>query len=139
MAPNTRIVKRGAQEPEDAAELKLGDEFNDAGCLLVSEVQVLLNQRDQSLESGNSMVYTKTLAHVSQFSRPLEEVTTIRSILMREGDLFKPFEIAQIGNLLPKGAEEAKSLIPSLSKVDDDKLQGLLDELMVMKRGSDDL
>jgi hypothetical protein len=35
------------------------------------------------------------------------------SILSREPDLIKPFELAQLGNILPDTAEMAKSLIPS--------------------------
>ena len=68
------------------------------------------------------------------------------------------FEIAQIANLCPVTAEEAKSIIPryarhlvsrgcatsqflrpflamySLVKIDDDKLQPLLDEIQTMRK-----
>lgn len=36
-----------------------------------------------------------------------------RSILLQDPDLFRPFEITQMCNLLPATAEEARSLIPS--------------------------
>lgn len=85
-------------------------------------------------------------------------------ILTREKDLIKPFELAQLGNIMPDTADMAKSLIPScvslrgtpfvlarlklsltraralagrphrLSRLDDEKLQGLLDELAVTRR-----
>lgn len=37
----------------------------------------------------------------------------VSSILTREPELFKNFEVAQLGNILPDTAEMAKSLIPS--------------------------
>lgn len=37
----------------------------------------------------------------------------VARILNREPDLIKPFELAQLGNILPDTAEMAKSLIPS--------------------------
>ena len=63
------------------------------------------------------------------------------------------FETAQIANLCPVDSEEAKSIVPryatsthcplhsypltlvfSLVKIDDDKLQALLDEIQTMRR-----
>jgi DNA-directed RNA polymerase II subunit RPB4 len=62
------------------------------------------------------------------------------------------FETAQIANLCPADAEEAKSVIPrwvsrvlgdilcvhqlphSLVKIDDDRLQALLDEIQTMRK-----
>ena len=60
------------------------------------------------------------------------------------------FETAQIANLCPADADEAKSVIPrfvssatesvlinfyhSLVKIDDDRLQALLDEIQTMRK-----
>ncbi len=71
-------------------------------------------------------------------------------ILRREPALTQ-FETAQIANLCPADSEEAKSIVPrytlfwsahshrseissSLVKIDDDKLQTLLDEIQTMRR-----
>lgn len=44
------------------------------------------------------------------------------------------FEIAQLGNLCPENAEEAKGLIPSLeNKLDDDEVEDLLKDLHTKK------
>ena len=70
--------------------------------------------------------------------------------LRRESALTQ-FETAQIANLCPADAEEAKSIVPrcvfvlfqvgphdsarhSLVKIDDDRLQGLLDEIQTMRK-----
>jgi DNA-directed RNA polymerase II subunit RPB4 len=46
------------------------------------------------------------------------------------------FEMAQLGNLCPETAEEAKVLIPSLADGDkeEDELQRLLDDLIAARR-----
>jgi len=54
-------------------------------------------------------------------------------ILRREPELTQ-FETAQIANLCPADAEEAKSIIPSLVKIEDDRLQALLDEIQAMRK-----
>ena len=42
----TRLGRRTHLEEEDAATLKLGSEFNNAGCLLISEVKILLKEKE---------------------------------------------------------------------------------------------
>ena len=46
------------------------------------------------------------------------------------------FEMAQLGNLGPETAEEARALIPSLveNKKEEDELQRLLDDLIAARR-----
>jgi DNA-directed RNA polymerase II subunit RPB4 len=45
------------------------------------------------------------------------------------------FEMAQLGNLCPESAEEARALIPSLSgKIDDDLLQKILEDMATARR-----
>ena len=47
----------------------------------------------------------------------------------------REFEMAQIANLAPATAEEAKQLIPSLrSLIEDEELQKILDELATIRR-----
>jgi len=70
---------------------------------------------------------------------------------LRREPALTQFETAQIANLCPADAEEAKSVIPrylisvrcfffltciyaSLVKIDDDKLQALLDEIQTMRK-----
>jgi DNA-directed RNA polymerase II subunit RPB4 len=44
---STKLRHRPLIEEEDASALKLGPEFNNAGCLLISEVKYLLENRDK--------------------------------------------------------------------------------------------
>lgn len=119
-------------------------------------------------------VYNKTLEYVKQFAKftttdsasavrecvffrplffePFHSMTCFRTL--RREPLLTQFETAQIANLCPVDADEAKSIIPrcaapssklivtirthlylfSLVKVDDDKLQALLDEIQTMRK-----
>ena len=45
------------------------------------------------------------------------------------------FEMAQLGNLCPESAEEARALVPSLNgKLDEDLLQKILDDMSTARR-----
>jgi len=129
-------LRRGGQtEEEDAAALKLGAEFNNAGCLLISEVKFLLEHRDDTRDPPDNAVYNKTVDYVKSFAKfnSADSASAVREALRREPNLTQ-FETAQIANLCPADAEEAKNCIPSLVKLDDDKLQALLDEIQDMRR-----
>jgi len=53
---------------------------------------------------------------------------------LRREPALTQFETAQIANLCPADADEAKSIVPSLVKIDDDRLQALLDEIQTMRK-----
>ncbi|KAG8768552.1 RNA polymerase B, partial [Ceratobasidium sp. 428] len=63
----TTRTRRTQNEEEDAAALKLGSEFNQAGCLLISEVTYLLEHRGK--DSPDTTVYNKTLEYVKTFTK----------------------------------------------------------------------
>ncbi|KAJ1911464.1 DNA-directed RNA polymerase II subunit rpb4, partial [Coemansia sp. S17] len=60
-----------AEETLDAGKLELGEVFQDAECLLISEVKVLLEAQYESKKEEKNLtdVYTKTLEYVQKFSR----------------------------------------------------------------------
>ncbi|PAV20157.1 RNA polymerase II [Pyrrhoderma noxium] len=128
-----RLHRRTQEQDEDASVLKLGPEFNNAGCLLISEVRYLLENRDK--DAPDTIVYNKTLEYVKQFAKftTTDSASAVRETLRREPALTQ-FETAQIANLCPVDSEEAKSIIPSLQKIDDDRLQALLDEIQTMRK-----
>ncbi|KAH8832707.1 HRDC-like protein [Flagelloscypha sp. PMI_526] len=128
-----RLRHKPQTEDEDAAALKLGPEFNNAGCLLISEVKYLLENRDK--DAPDTVVYNKTLDYVKMFTKfhSTETAGAVREALRREPALTQ-FETAQIANLCPADVDEARSIIPSLVKIDDDKLQALLDEIQTMRK-----
>ncbi|KAL8280875.1 hypothetical protein RQP46_006879 [Phenoliferia psychrophenolica] len=123
-----RRARNKAQDDEDAAQLKLGPEFqNEEQTLTISEVKILLGRRENV--TTDNPVYKKTLDYVQAFSRFHEE-ETVRNVRATLSDReLKPFELAQIANLCPLESDEAKALIPSLTEKDDDELQSLLNEI----------
>ncbi|KAL5492190.1 RPB4 [Sanghuangporus weigelae] len=128
-----RLHRRTQDQEEDASLLRLGPEFNNAGCLLISEVKYLLENRDK--DAPDTVVYKKTLEYVQQFAKftTTDATSAVRETLRREKNLTQ-FETAQIANLCPADAEEAKSIIPSLAKIDDVNLQALLDEIQTLRK-----
>ncbi|KAE9555140.1 hypothetical protein FO519_001635 [Halicephalobus sp. NKZ332] len=130
-------VSKDAQE-EDASELKFPPEFDREGCdaLLISEVFLLLDHRRRQGEQKEeiediSEVFLKTIDYCRRLSRfkTRDTIRSVRAIFTACNNLHK-FEIAQLINLCPENAEEAKALIPSLeSKIDDEELDNLLRDL----------
>ncbi|KNZ62723.1 DNA-directed RNA polymerase II subunit D [Puccinia sorghi] len=120
-------LRRGRIQEEDASQLKLGkdvgsiiiimtrsiSDFDMAGCLSISEVKLLLEQRAQPADTASVKVYKKTHEYVNQFARfnSTDSAQAARQILSKDTNL-KPFELAQLASLCPEEAEEAKSLIP---------------------------
>ncbi|KAI0989993.1 hypothetical protein GJ496_006218 [Pomphorhynchus laevis] len=88
-----------------------------------------------------------TLAYCERFStfRNSETILEVREALSIAGGgsnstlnngfvRLHQFETAALANLCPESAEEAKTLIPSLTgKIDDDQLQRLLDDIRAKK------
>lgn len=74
--------RRGNAEVEDASQGKLGPEFQDAGCLLISEVHLFFSRPGEMTgerEAGASGVAQKTKEYVDEFSR-YKEQSTIREV-----------------------------------------------------------
>lgn len=96
---------------------------------------MLLEHRKTQNESAEdeqelSDIFMKTLNYTQRFSKfkNRETIAAIRSLLMQK-KLHK-FELAALANLCPDGAEESKSLIPSLEgRFEDDELKQILDDI----------
>ena len=59
-----------------------------------------------------------------------QSVDTVRGLFSE--DEFEPYEASQLINLCCETSEEAKALIPSLSRIQDDHLQNLLNEMQAI-------
>lgn len=106
---------------------------------MISEVKTLLIMREAAGRTApDTAVFKKTKAYVDTFSKFSEDsARSVREALSREIDErgLTQFEIAQIANLCPATSEEAKNCIPSLlTKIDDDRLQAILDEVATLRR-----
>ncbi|PWY96993.1 hypothetical protein BCV70DRAFT_213892 [Testicularia cyperi] len=155
---------RGMIEDEDAALGKLGQEFDDVGCLLISEVELVFAQPGHmgsgdaaGKDEGATAVFSKTKDYVTEFSRYKDPNTIreIRELLLKHAKLdeaqydedgneiqddsglqLSQFEMAQLANLCITEVEEAKALIPTLATRDDALLDSLLQELDNIRRFS---
>lgn len=122
-----------AVEEEDAALLKFPKEFDNAETLTISEVlKILENRKEQTdkTDSGQKLneVFVKTLEHCKTFNRlgdNKEKIHAVRRILQTKR--LHKFELAQLANLCPDSAEEARTFIPSLeNNFQDEELTEIL-------------
>ncbi|TIA89702.1 hypothetical protein E3P79_02793 [Wallemia ichthyophaga] len=149
MTSSGRYLRRGALDDEDASKLKLGAEFNDMGCLTISEVKHLLDGRTG--QQDTPWVYNKWVKYIAYsgkrvFKKTSEYVNTftvfgtasnsidLKVRALKKDEKMTQFEQAQIGNLVPGDVDEAKSLIPSLYENDEMTLQTILDELDALRK-----
>lgn len=124
-------------EEEDVSQLKFPKEFENAETLTISEVlKILENRKEQASKSETDQklneVFVKTLEHCKTFNKfgdNKEKIHAVRRILSTK-KLHK-FELAQLANLCPESAEEAKAFIPSLeNKFQDDELTEILNAML---------
>uniref|UniRef100_A0A7S1KP43 RNA polymerase Rpb4/RPC9 core domain-containing protein n=1 Tax=Percolomonas cosmopolitus TaxID=63605 RepID=A0A7S1KP43_9EUKA len=131
-------------EPEDSRELLFTKEFEEAKCLTLSEVSILLNQTTQrrtqdKISAPQSDVFLKVKEYANRFARfqnSKEYVREIRRLLNRRN--LHEFEIASLVNLCPGNAEEAITLIPSLRRLDEQTIQEIIDDLDVFAMQQDE-
>ncbi|XP_062224316.1 DNA-directed RNA polymerase II subunit 4 [Phragmites australis] len=139
------------EEEENAAELKIGEEFLKAKCLMNCEVAIILEHKYEQIQqhassesdpsSQVSQVFEKSLQYVKRFSRYKnpDAVRQVRETLSRYG--LAEFELCTIGNLCPDTSGEATALVPSLKSggrfVGDpgnEKIEKMLNDLSLIKK-----
>ncbi|KAH0459293.1 hypothetical protein IEQ34_012107 [Dendrobium chrysotoxum] len=133
-----RIISRlesratmSAEEDENAAELKIGEEFLKAKCLMNCEVALILDRRLEQLQQMSddptnqmSQVFEKSHQYVKRFSR------------YKNQDAVK--QLCVLGNLCPETVEEAIAMVPSLKSkgraLEDDAIEKMLNDLSLIKK-----
>ncbi|CAN6542318.1 hypothetical protein ACFX13_019538 [Malus domestica] len=133
------------EEEENAAELKIGDEFLKAKCLMNCEVSLILEHKFEQLQQMSddprnqiSQVFEKSLQYVKRFSRYKnpDAVKQVREILSRYQ--LTEFELCVLGNLCPETVEEAIAMVPSIKAKgrvhDDDAIDKMLNDLALIKK-----
>eukprot|EP00850_Spirogloea_muscicola_P017947 SM000159S01778 [mRNA] locus=s159:146327:147833:- [translate_table: standard] len=126
-------------EEEDASQLKLGDDFSRAACLMNAEVAGILEAKREEYETlglAPSPVFQKFLDYVIRFRHHItpEVAGRVPSML---GCWWH--QACVIGNHLPDTVEEARNLVPSLLKedrsspLDEEKALRMLDELKTVQ------
>ncbi|KAM6563672.1 hypothetical protein CsatB_023670 [Cannabis sativa] len=129
------------EEEENAAELKIGDEFLKAKCLMNCEVALILERKYDQLQQMSddplnqvSQVFEKSLQYVKRFSR-YKNPDAVRQV--REYQLAE-FELCVLGNLCPETVEEAIAMVPSIKTKgrahDDEAIEKMLNDLSLIKK-----
>nr|KJB71267.1 hypothetical protein B456_011G113800 [Gossypium raimondii] len=129
------------EEEENAAELKIGEEFLKAKCLMNCEVALILEHKYEQLQQMSddpmnqvSQVFEKSLQYVKRFSR-YKNPDAVRQV--REYQLAE-FELCVLGNLCPETVEEAIAMVPSIKTKgrahDDDAIERMLNDLSLIKK-----
>jgi len=113
---------------------ELGPDFQKAQSLLFAEVAFLLDREQNKRAEGNSTepseMFMKTLKYTQRFSHfnELETIREVRNLTKRKQ--LSPEELASLANLFPHTAEEARTLIPSLStNLEDHEIQEILNDM----------
>ncbi|KTB05299.1 DNA-directed RNA polymerase II subunit RPB4 [Nakaseomyces glabratus] len=114
--PHRRLKK--VEEDENAATLQLGREFQLTQINHHGEEEDLIAL---NLSEARLIIKEALIGHQ-------ETVAAVLQLLKSTG--LHPFEVAQLGTLACDTADEAKTLIPSLTnKISDDDLERILKEL----------
>ncbi|KAL9637032.1 MAG: hypothetical protein Q9164_002453 [Protoblastenia rupestris] len=137
-APTTRTRERPGGEEEATSDLRLG-EFQNVPTLTLSEARLLINavmdHRKQQRQVNETETLIKTQDYLDVFARfkQKENIEAVERMLASRVEL-ELFERSQLGSLCCESAEEAKTLIPSLSsKISDVDLQELLDDISKLR------
>ncbi|KVI08544.1 HRDC-like protein [Cynara cardunculus var. scolymus] len=128
-------MSAAGEEEENAADLKIGDEFLKAKCLMNCEVSLILERKYDQLQQ---IVFEKSLQYVKRFSRYKnpDAVRQVRELL--SGYQLAEFELCVLGNLCPETVEEAIAMVPSIKSRgrvhDDEAIEKMLNDMSLIKK-----
>ena len=116
----------------DAAALRFGDLWKTAQHLNICEVESVLRAPFSRMQPSNPQPHLdRAYRHALRFSRirdvqalqqlrvaleDWEPPSSLGSLVTDESMRLVPFEVAQLVNLMPADAEEAKAVLPSLER-----------------------
>ncbi|KAF2400511.1 hypothetical protein EJ06DRAFT_433110 [Trichodelitschia bisporula] len=127
-------------DEEAGQELHLG-EFRYVHALSVSEARLIMdksleNRQKHNKKIGDSEVFLKMQTYIDTFARfRAENIVVELELLFHQYPALETFERSQLISLCPGEAEEAKTLIPSITdKISDDDLQQLLDDIAARRQ-----
>ncbi|KAL8717598.1 MAG: hypothetical protein Q9225_005168 [Loekoesia sp. 1 TL-2023] len=137
-APTARTREKPSGDEEATTDLKLG-EFQSVPTLTLSEARLLINavmdhrKSIRKVEETETLIKTQDYLDVFARFKQKENIEAVERMLSAKQEL-ELFERSQLGSLCCETAEEAKTLIPSLSnKISDQDLQELLDDITKLR------
>ncbi|AFZ79246.1 DNA-directed RNA polymerase II 16 kDa subunit, putative [Theileria equi strain WA] len=118
---------------QDSNRIDLDPEFKNSKCLNLCELHLILGDQLRLHQNRNDNALQLIKAsheYASRFAilKYRNAIVDVRTTIERDGCLHE-FEMASIVNLLPKSVDEAKSLIPSLCRIPDDRINSILELL----------
>ncbi|KAI9677930.1 MAG: RNA polymerase B [Trizodia sp. TS-e1964] len=139
IAQTSRTREQPQGDEEASSDLKLG-EFDGVPTLSLSEARVIItalqeHRKTKAREVKETEMLHKTLEYLEVFARfkQKENIEAVERLLLSHEKL-APFERSQLASLCCESAEEAKTLVPSLSdRMSDSDLQELLDEITKLR------
>ncbi|MCJ1249188.1 RNA polymerase B [Trapelia coarctata] len=137
-APTSRARELPGGNEEAATDLKLG-EFQHVPSLTMSEARLLINavienrKKARTVDETETLIRTRDYLEVFARFKQKENIEAVERMLTAHPEL-ELFERSQLGSLCCGSAEEAKTLIPSLTnKISDVDLQELLDDITKLR------
>ena len=120
---------------EDATTGSLGTVFNNARTLINDEVSLLLeNLATHSIHGVarggvGKEIFNKSREYVMRFQRfkSKEAAEAVKARLTSQG--MTSFEVGCFCNLVPESAEEAKAIIPTLARFENEELSALIEDV----------
>lgn len=118
---------------KEANRVEVDEEFKNAKCLNLCELHLILGDQlrlqHKRNEAAKQLIKTSH-DYASRFAilKFRSAIVDIRTTIERDG-LLHEFEMASLVNLLPKSVDEAKSLIPSLNRIPDERIDDVLELL----------
>ncbi|KAK4482762.1 hypothetical protein RD792_009930 [Penstemon davidsonii] len=142
-----QAINMSGEEEENAAELKIPDEFLKAKCLMNCEVALILEHKYEQLQQMSddpmnqmSQVFEKSLQYVKRFSRYKnpDAVRQVRETMTSNLYKLRTVQLCVLGNLCPETVEEGIAMVPSIKTRgrahDDEAIEKMLNDLSLIKK-----
>jgi len=135
--PNFMLLD-GEEVEDDCTALKFPPEFEKAQTMLISEVRIVLEEREKAWRDSETVedlsnTFIQTKAMVDRFSKfkNTDVIQSLRNKLAKYK--FHQFELASLANLCPQSPYEAQQLIPSLKSRKETELQSCINDMVELR------
>eukprot|EP01054_Gregarina_sp_Poly1_P003235 Gregarina_sp_Poly_1__3234@NODE_1920_length_3080_cov_105_681713_g1238_i0_p4_GENE_NODE_1920_length_3080_cov_105_681713_g1238_i0NODE_1920_length_3080_cov_105_681713_g1238_i0_p4_ORF_typecomplete_len135_score19_23RNA_pol_Rpb4/PF03874_16/1_5e21_NODE_1920_length_3080_cov_105_681713_g1238_i022292633 len=126
-------MEEATYDHNDFATIKINKELENCRCLNLCEVQLILSDQMKLNNARNAVsqgLIKKSYEYAVKFAQisNRQAIFDLRSALEAH-QVLEEFEMASLVNLVPRSAEEAKAIIPSLNRLTDDKVNRVLNDI----------
>eukprot|EP01053_Blabericola_migrator_P005389 Blabericola_migrator_1__5388@NODE_275_length_10491_cov_112_748561_g228_i0_p6_GENE_NODE_275_length_10491_cov_112_748561_g228_i0NODE_275_length_10491_cov_112_748561_g228_i0_p6_ORF_typecomplete_len136_score23_54RNA_pol_Rpb4/PF03874_16/1_3e20Hemolysin_N/PF12563_8/0_022_NODE_275_length_10491_cov_112_748561_g228_i050875494 len=127
----------GFEQSDDVAAIKINKELQNCRCLNLCEVQLILSDQ-MKLNNVRNTVSQGLIKKSHDYAVRFAQITNRQAIFdlrsaLESHQFLEEFEMASLVNLIPRSAEEAKAIIPSLNRLSDEKVNAVLGDIEKFK------